>query len=301
MAVCCTKEAALVGIRDRTRESGSCDDAGDGGAVQSTGAMQQAGRGISLRHRPPATLATLAGCSSDRSPASHEEACHAAAPPDGAVTVRQQWWAVAAMVLLLGAGLGAATYYLGDELFPVTVGSAAPEFDAATIVPPIRRKRLADYEGQVVLLNIWATWCAPCRVEMPSIQALHETYGPQGLAVVAVSIDDAEAAPKIAAFARDYRLTFEILHDASGAIKRTFQTTGVPETFVIAPDGVIRKKVVGAEDWNSAANRALIAHLLGIPVVPQQQPALGDTALSGATTGPEDADGGRDRRGSRPR
>lgn len=263
--------------------------------------MRQAGRRTSLRHRPPATLARLAGFSSDRSPASDDEACQAAAPADCAVTVRQQWWAVAAMVLLLGAGLGAATYYLGDELFPVTVGSAAPEFDAATIVQPIRRKRLADYEGQVVLLNIWATWCAPCRVEMPSIQALHETYGPHGLAVVAVSIDDADAASKIAAFARDYRLTFEILHDASGAIKRTFQTTGVPETFVIAPDGVIRKKVVGAEDWNSAANRALIAHLLGVPAVPRRQPALGDTALSGTAARPGGGDSTRDRRESRPR
>jgi peroxiredoxin len=196
------------------------------------------------------------------------------------MTIKQQWGIVLGVVLLLGGGLLAATRYLGDEIFPVSVGSGAPAFTARTLDAPARTKTLADYEGQVVLLNVWATWCAPCRVEMPSMQALHEAYGPKGLKIVAVSIDDPGAEQTIRAFAREYGLTFEILHDPSGAIQKSYQTTGVPETFVLGRDGVIRKKVIGAADWDSAPNRALVAQLLGVPTVLTAPPAGGDTAAS---------------------
>jgi cytochrome c biogenesis protein CcmG, thiol:disulfide interchange protein DsbE len=178
------------------------------------------------------------------------------------VTARQQWGLVLGAVALLGAALFAATRLLGDELFPVTVGSRAPDFRAATLDAAPRVKTLADYRGRVVLLNVWATWCAPCRVEMPSIERLHRELGPRGLAVVAVSIDDPGTDDAIRDFAHALGLTFEILHDAPGTIQRTYQTSGVPETFVIGPDGVIRKKVIGAADWASDANRALFARLL---------------------------------------
>ena len=183
------------------------------------------------------------------------------------MTVKQQWGVVAGVVALLALGLFIATRMLGDELFPVSVGSEAPDFSARTLDAEPRTKTLADYRGQVVLLNVWATWCAPCRVEMPGIQALHEAYAPRGLKVVAVSIDDAGTEESIRKFAKAFGLTFEILHDAPGAIQRAYQTTGVPETFVIGADGVIRKKVIGAVDWNSPANRALIAQLVGAPPV----------------------------------
>jgi cytochrome c biogenesis protein CcmG, thiol:disulfide interchange protein DsbE len=179
------------------------------------------------------------------------------------MTVRQQWYLVLGIVALLGGGLVAATRFMGDELFPVSVGSPAPDFRAATLdAAAARTKTLADYRGQVVLLNVWATWCGPCRVEMPSIEALHRAYAPQGLKVVAVSIDDAGQEQTVRDFVRELGLTFEILHDPSGAIQKSYQTTGVPETFVLGPDGVIRKKLIGAADWNSPANRALIAQLL---------------------------------------
>lgn len=184
------------------------------------------------------------------------------------MTVRQQWYAVLALVALLGAGLLGAVAALGDELFPVKVGSEAPDFRARQLSLDGRagpQKTLADYRGQVVLVNIWATWCGPCRTEMPSIEALHRALGPRGLRVVAVSVDDPGQEAKIAAFAREYGLTFELLHDPSGAIQRTYQTTGVPETFVIGRDGVIRKKEIGAANWNSASRRAVVASLLAEP------------------------------------
>jgi peroxiredoxin len=100
---------------------------------------------------------------------------------------------------------------------------------------------------------------------MPEIQTLHSDFGTQGLRVVAVSIDREEALEDIRGFIRDYGLTFEVLHDPTGDIQRSYQTTGVPETFVIGRDGVIRKKVLGAVHWNSDANRALVQSLLEEP------------------------------------
>ena len=181
------------------------------------------------------------------------------------MTVRQQWAFVGIVVLILGGGLLAATRYLGDELFPVTVGSKAPDFHANTIEGAPVTKTLADYTGEIVVLNVWATWCLPCRTEMPSIQALHDRFAARGLKVVAVSVDKAGFDDQIRMFRDQFGLTFEILHDATGNIQRDYQTTGVPETFIIGRDGMIRRKVIAADNWDSPANRALFAQLLGVP------------------------------------
>ena len=181
------------------------------------------------------------------------------------MTVRQQWAFVGIVVLILGGGLLAATRYLGDELFPVTVGSKAPDFHASTIDGAPTTKTLASYKNEIVLLNVWATWCLPCRTEMPSIQALHDRFAARGLKVVAVSIDKAGSDDEIRKFRDQYGLTFEILQDPTGNIQRDYQTTGVPETFIIGRDGMIRRKVIAADNWDSPANQALFAQLLGIP------------------------------------
>jgi thiol-disulfide isomerase/thioredoxin len=196
------------------------------------------------------------------------------------VTVRQQWAVVAGVVVLLAGGLFAATHAMRDELFPVSVGGKAPDFRASPLLEPVypsaaggsfsssevpdgaTAKTLASYRGQVVLLNVWATWCAPCRSEMPSIERLHREFGPRGLKVVAVSVDDAGQQRNVRDFARSLGLTFEILQDPTHDIQRIYQTTGVPETFVLGKDGVIRKKIIGATDWSSEGTRALVAQLL---------------------------------------
>lgn len=172
--------------------------------------------------------------------------------------------------LLLAAGVGVllvALFAAGRAVMRAERGTAgvtmrAPDFSAVTLDSPPVSRTMADYRGQVVLLNIWATWCAPCRIEMPSMQALHEEFAPRGLRVVAISIDAPGNEPVIRDFAESYGLTFEILYDPGGLIRRVYQTSGVPETAVIARDGTIRKRVAGAELWNSAANRALIERLL---------------------------------------
>jgi cytochrome c biogenesis protein CcmG/thiol:disulfide interchange protein DsbE len=173
---------------------------------------------------------------------------------------------IAALILaaLLAVFFGARAV-MRAERGPVGVGTRAPNFAALTVDTALaqpRTKTLADYRGEVVLLNIWATWCTPCRVEMPSMQKLHESFAERGLRVVAVSVDDPGMEDAIREFAQEYGLTFEILHDASGAIKARYHTTGLPESVVIDRDGNIRKRVAGADDWNSAANRALVERLL---------------------------------------
>jgi len=173
--------------------------------------------------------------------------------------MRAQWIAVAVIVVVLGAGV-ALGLKLRPEIFPVEVGSSAPTF-AATDLATRQRVTLASYKGQVVLLNIWATWCEPCKVEMPSLEQLQREMGPRGLKILAVSID--EGGPDVVRqYARDLGLTFPILHDQSGRIKQIYQTTGVPESFVINREGRIEKKVIGATDWDAAVNKDLVRRLL---------------------------------------
>jgi peroxiredoxin len=181
------------------------------------------------------------------------------------MSARRQAAAVAIMlaaILAIGAGIRSL---VGNELAPVGVGTRAPKFAAMTMDEPPREKTLDDYRGSVVLLNIWATWCRPCRAEMPSIERLHEAYASRGLRIIAVSVDDTGMEPQIRSFAKELGLTFEILHDTAGqtgAVSRAFQTSGYPETVIIGRDGIIRKRLLGAHDWNSEENRALIERLL---------------------------------------
>ncbi len=179
------------------------------------------------------------------------------------MTSRQQWGIVGAVVALLAIGLAVGTHLMRDQIFPVEVGSTAPPFRAKVLGEP-RFKSLADYKGQVVLLNIWFTGCPPCRDELPSLQRLYQAYGDKGLKLIAVSVDNFVGEDSIRAFARNFGLTFEILHDSTQSIEGIYQATGYPETFVIGREGTIRKKVIGADDWSSRGNRALVAQLLGL-------------------------------------
>jgi peroxiredoxin len=181
------------------------------------------------------------------------------------MTGRKQLAIGVVVLAVVGAIAYGATHYLRNELFPVELGSKAPDFTAVTLDSVPRQKTLADYRGEVVMINVWATWCLPCRVEMPSIEALHKAYGPKGLKVVAVSIDDPGTEATIRAFVKQYGLTFDVLHDPKGQISASYDITGYPETFMLGRDGVIRKKLMSATDWNSPEARALVERLLAEP------------------------------------
>lgn len=173
--------------------------------------------------------------------------------------MRKQWVIVLVVigVLTAGAVLGVR---IAPQIFPVEVGSRAPDFTAIDLATD-DTVTMAHYRGQVVLLNIWATWCQPCRVEMPSMERLYRELGPGGLKIVAISID--EAGPEVVReFAGELGLRFTILHDRARAIERVYQTTGVPESFVINRAGRIVKKVIGAAEWDSALYRGLFRRLL---------------------------------------
>ncbi|HSJ06642.1 MAG TPA: TlpA disulfide reductase family protein [Longimicrobiales bacterium] len=129
---------------------------------------------------------------------------------------------------------------------PVAVGEPAPAYGAPTLAGD--SVSLADLGGDAVLLNVWATWCPPCRDEMPGLQALHERYGQRGLRVVAVSIDARGAEGAIDDFVREYGLSFTILHDVAETVSRDFRLIGVPETFLIQPDGRIAYRWIGKFD-----------------------------------------------------
>ena len=182
------------------------------------------------------------------------------------MTIARQWALVAGIVAALGGGLWVGVRVAGADLAQVQVGSPAPDFRATTLDQSARVKTLADYRGQVVLLNLWATWCGPCVVEMPSIQRLYDRFREAGLKVVAVAVDDPGFEERILDFVAERGFTFEILHEGTGTIEATFQTSGIPATFLIARDGRIRKLQLGAADWDSAANRAVVAQLLGVRV-----------------------------------
>ena len=178
------------------------------------------------------------------------------------MTGRRQLAVVIGLLVVILALLYAGRRLLGNELSPLGVGVEAPAFTAMTVDPAPRAVSLADYRGNVIMINIWATWCAPCRVEMPSIEQLHKTYGSKGLKIVAVSVDDPGTEPLIRDFVKQYGLTFQILHDPKADISVSYQTTGYPETVIIGRDGLIRKRLMGATDWNSPENRALVERLL---------------------------------------
>lgn len=177
------------------------------------------------------------------------------------MAAKGQWIAVVAIVGLLVAALVAGVA-LTPEVRQVGVGSAAPDFRAVDLATG-ETVGLEDYRGEVMLLNIWATWCAPCEEEMPSMQRLHDELSPHGLRVVAVSVD-VGSGDKVQSWTQERGLTFDILHDPTRSIERRYQTTGVPESFVIDGQGTIVKKVIGSLEWDAPAQQTIFRALLGL-------------------------------------
>ena len=169
--------------------------------------------------------------------------------------------------LTLLAGLAMAAVFVAalvirilPQIALVGIGSDAPEFNAVDLQTG-RPARLADYRGKVLLINIWATWCQPCRVEMPAMQRLWGRFQGTDFRILAVSVDTDDSSA-VRRFARDLGLTFDILHDRSGKIQQAYQTTGVPESYIVDRHGVIVKKVIGAMEWDAPVNDVLIRRLL---------------------------------------
>jgi peroxiredoxin len=107
---------------------------------------------------------------------------------------------------------------------------------------------LGDYKGKVVFLNIWATWCPPCREEMPSMEKLYKELKGEDFEILAVSID-ASGMKAVDPFVKEYRLSFPVLLDPEGTIKSLYGATGIPESFIINKEGKIEQIIIGPMDW----------------------------------------------------
>jgi peroxiredoxin len=146
---------------------------------------------------------------------------------------------------------------------PLRVGSPAPEFRLPVLGQEgSRTLSPADLRGRVVFINFWATWCPPCRDEAPSLERLYQRLKPKGLEVLGVTIDDPGALEAVAGFQREFALSFPILLDSSQTVYRDYQATGVPETFVISPEGRLIERVVGPRDWADPRYGRLVERLL---------------------------------------
>lgn len=151
---------------------------------------------------------------------------------------------------------------------PLRVGSPAPAFDLpelrVTSGSPRSSRSLEDLRGRVVFVNFWATWCPPCRDEAPSLERLYRRYAPSGLEVLAVSIDEPAALEAVQTFVKELDLTVPVLLDPERDTYRRYQATGVPETFVVGPDGRVVERLVGPREWDDPRYAALVERLLGV-------------------------------------
>jgi peroxiredoxin len=131
---------------------------------------------------------------------------------------------------------------------PLQEGKPAPHFTFPDLDG--RKVSLPDFRGKVVLVNIWATWCPPCRDEMPSMQKLYERFKGEHFEILAVNIN-ADGREAVAPFMQQMNLTFPALLDPKEKIRSLYGITGVPESFIVDREGILVNKVIGPMDWSS--------------------------------------------------
>ena len=117
-------------------------------------------------------------------------------------------------------------------------GDPLPDF-SATSLDEGRSIALADYEGQVLLVNLWATWCIPCRTETPYLQTMFEAYRDQGLRIVGVSVDPTGAVAEVEDFIDEMGVTYDILLDPEGRSETVFRARGLPNSILVERDGTV--------------------------------------------------------------
>jgi peroxiredoxin len=164
---------------------------------------------------------------------------------------------IALLLVVLGAVAG--LQYM--QRAPRT-GYAAPDFT----LPDLDGKmhRLSDFRGRVVFLNLWATWCPPCRMEMPSMQALYKRLQNRDFVMLAVAEDEGGAAA-VRPFVREVGLTFTVLLDPEGTVSPRYGATGYPETFIIDRNGQVVNHTIGPAEWDSEQMVAFFNQLLAAP------------------------------------
>jgi len=171
------------------------------------------------------------------------------------------WVAVLTYALGRMSSVASAADPLFGELGVAHVrgGVQAPDFELPTSDQndTVALKRL---RGKVVFINFWATWCPPCREEMPSMERLHKEFKDQGLAVLAVNIQ--ESSKQVARFMKNFQLSFPALLDSDLKVTGLYQVRGLPSTYLIDQKGQVVGQAIGPRDWASPQAKALIRSLL---------------------------------------
>ena len=166
---------------------------------------------------------------------------------------------VAAVAIL---GLAFTIVWLQSSRYePLTVGKVAPDFSLPAL-DETKTVRLSDFRGKVVFVNFWATWCKPCKEEMPSMEVLYKNFEKDGFVVLAISIDRVTTKKDIPPFVKSLGLSFPVLVDSWGQTDKRYKLMGVPETYIIDQQGVLREKVIGPRDWTRLDNLQGITGLL---------------------------------------
>lgn len=156
----------------------------------------------------------------------------------------------------------------GELKVGLETGNLAPDFTAeegfnledATL--PIK---LSDFRGKVVVLNFWASWCGPCRIEMPSLEALWQRYKNEGLVVLTVNRTNSgsETRDKARGYVEGEGFTFPVVFDARGRLGLMYSINLIPTTYILDKNGVIREVVIGAISWDTDPVHDIIEDLLG--------------------------------------
>ena len=174
--------------------------------------------------------------------------------------MKEKWpYLVAVAVVLLAIGYVVKT----ANVTPVSVGMMAPDFGLKTVDG--KSVHLSDYRGRVVMLNFWATWCKPCRQEMPSMEEMSKGFrsvAGDRFILLAVNENNVFYQGKIKPFLAKYGIDFSVPLDPLGKLDHLYKITGVPETFVIDQKGVVAEHVIGPRDWRMKDSLLVVHDLL---------------------------------------